>query len=75
MRGVNLSNKIVETKGVEMKSENLNTIKSNTTERNLVINGTCIRIRSVFIGKITLEKALENIAKRKLMNLQNKNKQ
>lgn len=38
----------------------------NTVERNLVINGTHFRIKSVFSDKIPLEKALANIAKRKL---------
>ena len=38
----------------------------NTAERKIVINGTHIRIKSVFDNKITLEKALTNIAKRKL---------
>ena len=34
--------------------------------RNVIINGTHIRIKSVFSDKIPLEKALGNIAKRKL---------
>jgi|GEM_PF-5937133 len=38
----------------------------NTIERNVVVNGTHIRIKSVFNGDIPLEKALGNIAKRKL---------
>jgi len=39
---------------------------TNTLERDIVINGTCFHIRSVFDGKIPLEKALANIAKLKL---------
>lgn len=37
----------------------------NTAERDIVINGTYIRVKSVF-GDIPLEKALGNIVKRKL---------
>ena len=37
-----------------------------TAERDIVINGTHIHIKSVFNDKIPLEKALGNIAKRKL---------
>jgi len=40
-------------------------IRQNTIERNVVVNGTHIRVKSVF-GDIPLEKALANIAKRKL---------
>jgi len=38
----------------------------STIERRLVINGTHIRVRSVFENIIPLEKALTNIATRKL---------
>ena len=37
----------------------------NVAERDIVINGTYIRVKSVF-GDIPLEKALGNVAKRKL---------
>jgi len=40
-------------------------IRQNAIERNVVVNGTHIRVKSVF-GDIPLEKALANIAKRKL---------
>lgn len=40
-------------------------IRQNSIERNVVINGTHIHVKSVF-GDIPLEKALANIAKRKL---------
>jgi hypothetical protein len=43
-----------------------------TTCRNVVINGTHVRIKSVFDGKIPLEKALGNIAARKIAK-KNKN--
>ena len=39
---------------------------NKTVERDVVINGTHIHVKSVFYGKIPLEKALGNIAKRKL---------
>ena len=39
---------------------------SRIIERDMIINGTHIRVRSVFDNKIPLEKALGNIAKRKL---------
>lgn len=43
------------------------TIKLGTTiERDLVVQGTHIHIKSVFNGKIPIEKALGNIAVRKL---------
>jgi hypothetical protein len=35
-------------------------------ERDIVVNGTHIRLKSVFYGKIPLEKALGNIAMRKI---------
>jgi hypothetical protein len=35
-------------------------------ERNIEVNGTHICVKSVFGNKVTLEKALANIAKRKL---------
>ena len=35
-------------------------------ERDVVINGTHIHVKSIFDGKVPLEKALGNIAKRKL---------
>jgi hypothetical protein len=41
-------------------------IKRNTIERDVVVNGTHIHVKSVFNGKIPLEKALSNIAVRKL---------
>ena len=44
-------------------------VKETTIERNMVINGTHIHIKSVFSDKIPLEKALANIAQRKLANL------
>jgi len=40
--------------------------KRRAIERDVIINGTHIRIRSIFTGTIPLEKALANIAKRKL---------
>jgi len=42
-------------------------------ERNLKINDTHIRVKSVF-GNIPLEKALANIAKRRLAELKQSNK-
>ena len=36
-------------------------------ERHVVINGTHIRIKSVFAGDVPLEKALANIARRRLV--------
>jgi hypothetical protein len=42
------------------------TASSNHVERNIVVNGTHIRVKSVFNDKIPLEEALANIAKRKL---------
>ena len=44
----------------------------NTVERNMVINGTHVHITSVFKDTIPLEKALANIAKRKLNKSNNK---
>ena len=41
-------------------------VEHKPIERNVVINGTHIRVKSVFSGTIPLEKALGNIAKRKL---------
>ena len=38
----------------------------NTIERDMVVKDTHIHIKSVFTGKISLEKALSNIATRKL---------
>ncbi len=38
----------------------------NIAERDIVVKGTHIHIKSVFNGKIPLEKALGNIAVRKL---------
>jgi len=40
--------------------------KPTVIERNIFVNGTHIRVKSVFNGDIPLEKALANIAKRKL---------
>jgi hypothetical protein len=45
-------------------------ISSNTIERDIVINGTRIHIKSVFADKTSLEKALTNIARRKLAKLE-----
>ena len=38
----------------------------SSIERNIVVNGAYFHVKSVFGNKITLEKALANIAKRKL---------
>ena len=40
--------------------------RDNIAERDIVVKGTHIHIKSVFNGKIPLEKALGNIASRKL---------
>ena len=55
-----VDNAIIEKKTVKVKKVN------NAVERDIVINGTHIRIKSVFNGNIPLEKALGNIAVRKL---------
>ena len=46
----------------------------NTAERDIVINGTHIHVKSVFNDKIPLERALGNIAKQKLTNFNKSNK-
>ena len=42
---------------------------NNAIERDIVINDTHIRLKSVFNDKIPLEKALINIAARKLAKI------
>ena len=50
------------------------TVNNKTIERSTVVNGTHIRVKSVFEDKIPLIKALGNIVKRKLAAI-NYNKQ
>ena len=45
-----------------------------TIERNVVINGTHIHVKSIFKGNIPLAEALANIAKRKLVELEKNDK-
>lgn len=40
-------------------------------ERNMIVNGVAIHIKSIFNGKISLQNALGNIAIRKLSNKKN----
>ena len=51
---------------VETKKQTGSEMETRNARRDLVVNGTHIRVRSVFNGNIPLEKALGNIAKRKL---------
>lgn len=41
-------------------------MKRTIIERNMVVNGTHVHVKSIFNGKLPLEKALGNIAVRKL---------
>jgi len=50
------------------------TMTEKTIERDIMINGTHIHIKSIFNNKVPLEKALANIAKRKLMAFKKSNK-
>ena len=54
-------------KDVAMKElqENPVEIKPTTAERNLIVYGTHVRVKSVF-GYIPLEKAIENLALRRM---------
>ena len=46
---------------------------NNIVERNMVVNGVSIHIKSIFNGKVPLDKALGNIAMRKISE-KNRNK-
>jgi len=48
----------------------INTPPCSALERDLVINGTHIRVRSIFNGQIPLEKALGNLVQRRISETQ-----
>ena len=49
-----------------IERKNLTERNQNTTERSVIVDGTHTRVKSVFAGRIPLEKALGNLALRKL---------
>ena len=66
LKGVRLLSKL--TQGSD--SSTTTNFVPQTFEHSTIINGTNIRVRSVFSNQTTLDKALENIIRRKMSNQQ-----
>ena len=50
----------------EENNINIEPVSEKFIARKMIVNGTCIRIKSIFLDKIPLEKAFENIVIQKI---------